>query len=108
MKGDNRGKNADGILKDITELLDNGLKTETEPFPEDAVAFGKILDELRKLPADDIKGRLVIGGFVNHPYGPMEARCQECIYYLTHRKWCDIPELSLPVEPEWWCRLWKI
>ena len=55
-----------------------------------------------------LKGRLVIGGFLNRPNGPLEARCQECIYFLVHRKWCDLPELSVPVEPDWWCRLWKI
>jgi hypothetical protein len=35
-------------------------------------------------------------------------RCQECMYYLVHRKWCDLPELFVPVEPDWYCRLWRI
>lgn len=103
-----QGKDAAKVLAEITQMLDAGLKTQTEPFPDSATEFAKILDELRALDPDDLKGRLVIGGFVNHPYGPMEARCQECIYYLVHRKWCDLPELAVPVEPEWWCRLWKI
>jgi hypothetical protein len=30
------------------------------------------------------------------------------MYFLVHRKWCDLPELSVPVEAEWWCRLWRI
>ena len=67
-----------------------------------------ILDELRTLAPDDIESRLVISGFVDHPMGPDEQRCQECIYYLVHRKWCDVPEISLPAEPDWWCRLWRI
>jgi hypothetical protein len=47
-------------------------------------------------------------GFVNKPHGPDLMRCQECMYYLVHRKWCDLPELALPVEPDWCCRLWRI
>ena len=103
-----QGKDTDSVLQQIREMLANGLETHTEPFPETAVEFAKILDELRELDEDDLKGRLVIGGFTDHPYGPDQMSCQECIYFLVHRKWCDLPELSVPVEPEWWCRLWKI
>jgi hypothetical protein len=31
----------------------------------------------------------------------------ECMYFVVHRKWCELPELAWPVEPEWWCRLWR-
>jgi len=106
--GGKRGKDADGLLKAISDMLEDGLATKTEPFPETEKEFARILDELRALDRDDIEGRLVIAGFVNQPYGPDEQRCQECIYYLVHRKWCDIPEVSLPCEPDWWCRLWRI
>ncbi|MCY4015692.1 MAG: hypothetical protein OXE80_10565 [Gammaproteobacteria bacterium] len=98
----------DKVLIEITDLLADGLETRTEPFPEDARQFSEILDDLRKLDPDDLKGKLVIGGFVDHPYGEDQQRCLECMYYLVHRKWCDLPELSVPVEPEWWCRLWRI
>lgn len=107
MSGTN-GKDADRVLEQIRKMLANGLQTQTEPFPEDATQFAKILDELRELEKDDLEGRLVIGGFTDYPYGPDKMRCQECIYFLVHRKWCDLPELSVPVEPDWWCRLWKI
>lgn len=106
--GGNSGKSPELVLSEITEMLANGLETQTEPFPETVQDFNNILDELRALDPDDLKGRLVIGGFVNHPYGPGEQRCQECIYFLVHKKWCDLPELSVPVEADWWCRLWKI
>jgi hypothetical protein len=66
------------------------------------------LDELRKLGDDDLVGKLKVSGFVDQPYGEDQARCLECMYYLVHRKWCDLPELAVPVEPEWWCRLWRI
>lgn len=106
--GDNRGKDTDALLADIARMLEDGLVTKTEPFPETQKEFGEILDELRQLAPDDIKGRLVISGYVNRPFGPDKQRCQECMYYLVHRKWCDIPEISLPAEPDWWCRLWRI
>jgi hypothetical protein len=70
--------------------------------------FADILIKLRQLNPDDLEGKLVIGGFVDHPYGPDKQRCMECMYFLVHRKWCDLPELAVPVEPEWWCRLWRI
>ena len=64
--------------------------------------------QLRALRPDDLEAKLVIGGFTDQPYGPDQTRCLECMYYLVHRKWCDLPELSVPVEPDWWCRLWRI
>jgi hypothetical protein len=23
-------------------------------------------------------------------------------------RWCDLPELAVKVEPDWWCRPWRI
>ena len=92
----------------IGEMLARGLETETEPFPQTDAEFNDILDQLRELERDDLRGRLVIGGFLDHPYGEDQQRCLECMYYLVHRKWCDLPELAVPVEPQWWCRLWRI
>ena len=106
--GDKRGKNGEALLAEISGLLANGLATRTAPFPKTATEFAGVLDELRQLDPDDIEGRLVVSGFVDRPFGPDQQRCQECIYYLVHRKWCDIPEISLPAEPDWWCRLWRI
>ncbi|MGO4682400.1 hypothetical protein [Hyphomicrobium sp. 2TAF46] len=101
------GKDA-AVLKTISDMMAAGLKTQTEPFPETEKEFGAILTELRHLEPEDLKSKLVISGFVNRPYGPEQQRCLECMYYLVHRKWCDLPELSVPVEPDWWCRLWRI
>ena len=92
----------------IGKMLGNGLKTQTEPFPETDREFASLLAGLRELPADDLEAKLVLSGFADHPYGPDQMRCQECMYYLVHRKWCDLPELAVPVEPDWWCRLWRI
>lgn len=99
----------DGLLRRMSELMKDGLETQTEPFPETEKEFAAILDELRALPpADLVERKMVVAGFVDRPYGPDQQRCMECMYYLVHRRWCDLPELDLPVEPDWWCRLWRI
>ncbi|MFM9860684.1 hypothetical protein RUR49_19690 [Pseudoxanthobacter sp. M-2] len=111
LRGEKKGmpvEDHDQVLARIAELLASGLETMTEPFPETEKEFSQILRELRELPAGDLEQKLVIGGFVDHPYGEEEQRCLECMYYLVHRKWCDLPELAVPVEPHWWCRLWRI
>ncbi len=92
----------------IEQMLGDGLRTQTEPFPETEKEFAELLVQLRELPPDDLAGKLVLSGFADKPYGPDRMRCQECMYYLVHRKWCDLPELAVPVEPDWWCRLWRI
>ena len=98
----------DRLRDQIGAMMGTGLKTQTEPFPETDKEFGVLLAQVRELAPDDLEGKLVLTGFVDKPYGPDQMRCQECMYYLVHRKWCDLPELALPVEPDWWCRLWRI
>ncbi len=94
----------------IAELLAGGLNTEMEPFPKTDIEFVEIVEELRNLDGSDLAGRLIKGGFADHPVGSGHdtMRCQECIYYLPHARWCDLPELPVPVEPNWFCRLWKL
>lgn len=96
------------LRRKIEQLLSNGLKTQTEPFPETEKEFTQLLVQLRELPADDLTAKLVVSGFADKPFGPDQMRCQECMYYLIHRKWCDLPELAVPVEADWYCRLWRI
>jgi hypothetical protein len=98
----------DNLREKIGKMMADGLVTQTEPFPEDNIQFENVLKELRELDADDLVQKLVISGFVNQPYGEEQQRCLECMYYLVHRKWCDLPELAVPVDSEWWCRLWRI
>ena len=98
----------DRLRDQIGAMMAAGLKTQTEPFPETDKEFGQLLNEVRELAPGDLKGKLILTGFVDQPYGPDQMRCQECMYYLVHRKWCDLPELAVPVEPDWWCRLWRI
>jgi hypothetical protein len=102
------GKEQTETLRTITDLLESGLETQLEPFPETEKEFGEIINELRALDPDDLKGKLVISGFLDRPWGPDKLRCMECINFLVNRKWCDLPELAVPVEPHWYCRLWRI
>jgi hypothetical protein len=98
----------DILLQMIEDQFANGLKTQVEPFPETDREFGALLDELRPLDADQLREKLDISGWLLEPYGEDQMRCQECMYYLVHKRWCDLPELDLPAEPQWWCRLWRI
>jgi hypothetical protein len=94
----------------VDGLLSYGVPSTMSPFPETQQQFLGIVRELRQLDRNDLLGRLDIGGFANHEVGTGEEmqRCMECIYYLPNGKWCDLPELPVPVEPHWWCRLWKM
>jgi hypothetical protein len=89
-------------------LLAGGLPTQVEPFPPTEKEFAAIAADLRKLNPADIRRKLIVGGFLDHPYGPDNWRCADCIYYLANRKFCDLPELAVPVEPDWYCRLWRM
>ena len=100
---------SDDVLRDrIGRLMAEGLETKTAPQPENNIEFESILNELRALGPDALEEKLIVSGFVDKPYGEDEQRCLECMYYLVHRKWCDLPELAVPVEADWWCRLWRI
>jgi len=92
----------------IIDLMNEGLQTKTEPFPENDRVFASILDELRPLNKNQLRAKLVISGWFLTPYGEDELRCKEYTYYLGNKRWCDLPELDLPAEPQWWCRLWRI
>ena len=97
----------DALRVRIGNLLAEGLHTQTEPVPQNNSAFSELLASLRALDPEDLEGKLILSGFDNEPHGENRMRCQECMYYLVHRKWCDLPELDVPVEPDWWCRLWR-
>ncbi len=107
---------SDDILRhQINCILQAGIKTDTK-LPESAQDWQKTLEALEKADKNTLLPLLEIGGFANHSLGDsgsmedgkMILRCQECIYYLPKRKWCDLPALPLPVEPDWYCKLWKL
>lgn len=100
-------------IEDVPEmirlLLAGGLKTEIFPRADTHESVTEIISRLR-VAGDDIKARLMIAGFTLHPveHGGTEQACETCMYYLVHRRFCELPELAVPVEPQWSCRLWRI
>ena len=99
----------DAIREEIKQRLQSGLQTEVQPRADTHEAVQEII---ARLGASDgsLEKRLVIGGFTLDPitHGDIEQACETCMYYLIHRRYCELPELALPVEPSWSCRLWRI
>ncbi len=107
---------ADNIVRhQIGLILESGIITDTS-LPENDRAWQAVVNELEAVGQQELLPLLEIGGFANQTLGDqgsmedgdMVLRCQECIYYLPKRKWCDLPALPLPVEAHWYCRLWKL
>ncbi len=106
----------ENILREvIAKVLQQGIQTDTA-LPDSDREWQHIVDALKCVPDNALLPLLELGGFADRSLGEsgemedgrMVLRCQECIYYLPRRKWCDFPELPLPVEPHWYCRLWKL
>lgn len=99
----------ESVREEIRSLLASGLKTEAFPRADTHEQTQEIIGRLRQngLTLED---RLVIGGFTDHPieHGGIEQPCETCMYYLVHRRYCELPELDCPVEASWSCRLWRI
>ena len=94
--------------KEIRSILEKGTTTEVLPRADTTEQGVAIALRLRTAP--DLKAKLVIGGFALAPvqHEGAEQACETCINFLVHRRFCDQPELQLPVEPEWSCRIWKV
>ena len=99
----------DVVRSKAKALLSDGLKTDVYPRADDHDQFQNILKQLQESDGS-LEARLVIGGFTLEPieHGGIEQPCETCMYYLVHRRYCELPELDVPVEPEWSCRLWRI
>jgi hypothetical protein len=97
------------LLEDIRSLLADGLGTEAFPRADSHDEVQAIVARLRAA-GDDLRAKLVISGFTSGPvqHGGVDQACETCMYYLVRRRYCELPELMLPVEPEWSCRLWRI
>ena len=100
----------DELRERIAGLLGSDLDTESFPRADDSAAAEEVADRLREEAADDVERKLIIGGWTDRPVevDGVEQSCGSCMYYLSNRRWCDQPELDLPAEPEWSCRLWRI
>lgn len=100
----------DKVREKIARLLNGGLKTEVFPRAETSEMVEQIVKRLQAEAGDDLERKLIIGGFTDHTIVAegLEQPCETCMYYLVHRKFCNLPELMLPVEAKWSCRLWRI
>ena len=105
----------DALRFELQKMLESGLEVEIEPRAYEHEHILQIVSQLQSLEADDYQNKLMISGFTLDPYMPPDAEneddaqaCDTCMYYKVHRKFCELPELMVPVEPEWSCVLWRI
>ena len=100
----------DALRATIARMLASGLQTEVWPRAATSEMVNGIIARLRSEAGDDLERKLVIAGFTDHPIeaDDIEQPCETCMYYLVHRRFCELPELMLPVDPDWSCRLWRI
>lgn len=91
----------------IAELLKQISAAATAPFPESEQERSAVIAELRLRRPEDLEGRLAVAGFQDHP-GIDGMRCKECEHFDLERQFCVLPDIALPVNPDWWCRLWRI
>ncbi len=94
----------------LLKMLEDGLETEIEPRAYSHEEVLTLVTRLQQVGLDSLEDKLKISGFTVTPYGEEddEQACETCMYYQVHRKFCELPELMLPVEAEWSCRLWRI
>ena len=97
------------IREKIRHLLAGGLKTDVFPRADTHDRVQSLIARLRTA-SDDLSQKLVIGGFTLAPieHEGIEQACETCMYYKVHQRYCELPELDVPVEPEWSCSLWRI
>ena len=95
--------------EEVRGLLAGGLTTEVQPRADTHEEVTQIVARLRAA-GGDLKAKLVIAGFTLEPieHSGIEEACETCMYYVVYRRFCELPELNLPVEPQWSCRLWRI
>lgn len=102
-----------GQREAIAAALQRGLVTDWQRRAYSDAEIRRVIDALQALAPDDLQGRLRLTGFTLIPYvgeedPEIEQACSTCMYYESHRRYCNLPELKLGVEPEWSCILWRI
>lgn len=102
------------LLQRIQQLLTGGLQTNWHSRAYSSDEVGAVIAGLQRLSLDDLQGRLLKAGFTLQPYvaaedpDAIEQSCTTCMYFERNHGLCDLPELLLPVKPEWSCILWRI
>ena len=104
----------DALRERLGQLLDGGVPTEWQQRADTSAAVNTVVARLAAVGPGDRAALLAIAGFTTQPFRSSDAddditqACETCMYYGVHRRFCDLPELKLPVKPEWSCRLWRI
>ena len=100
----------DARRAEIERLLRGGLATEVEPRADNSERVIEIVGRLRTEAMGDLTRKLVVAGVEPRPYaaGDLAQECGTCMYFQIHHRHCELPELDLPMEPTWSCRLWRI
>jgi hypothetical protein len=101
--------NKQQALDAIRVLLASGLTTDWRRRADTTERFDEVRSELRASDGS-LQSKLQIAGFTDHPveHDGVTQSCESCMYYLVHARWCDLPELRLPVEADWSCNVWRI
>ncbi|GJL51722.1 hypothetical protein [Candidatus Nitrospira salsa] len=106
--------NDDLLRQKVFQFLESGVPTEVEPRAYSSEDVQVIIARLQSLMDNQLDEKIKIAGFTLQPYHPFDDEddlvqsCETCMYYLLHRRFCELPELSIPVEKDWSCRLWRI
>lgn len=100
----------EALRERIAQLLaSSDFATDWQKRADDDVRFQAVLAAVRASDRE-VATKLRLAGFTAHPvtHDGIEQACASCMYYLVHRRWCELPELNLPVRPEWSCNVWRI
>jgi hypothetical protein len=97
----------------IAAALQRGLATDWRQRAYSDAEVRRLIDALQALAPNDVEGRLRLSGFTLAPYvgdedPEIEQSCSTCMYFESHRRYCNLPELKLGVEPDWSCTLWRV
>jgi hypothetical protein len=89
----------ESLRGEIQFLLEGGLQTEVFPRADTHEEVQSIVGRL-KSAGSGLKAKLVTGGFTLKPatHGDIEPPCDTCMYYEVHQRFCELPELNVPVE----------
>ncbi len=101
------------VRKKLLALLDGGLNTEWQQRAYTSEEVNRLVAQLQQISPLDYAAKLKLAGFTITPYrasgdDELEQGCSTCMYFERNRQFCNLPELKLPVLPEWSCRLWRI
>jgi hypothetical protein len=98
----------------IERVLRAGLVTNWNPRAETDADVRRVTDRLQSLAGGTLEDRLREAGMTLQPYAAgdvgeeIEQACRTCMYFESHNRYCNLPELKLGVEPDWSCILWRI